>query len=544
MAKPDLMDFDKALELFEPVLGFEVHVELSTATKMFSDAPNPAAPGGFGAGPNTQITPLCLGLPGSLPVVNEKAVEFSISLGLALGCEIAPSSRFARKQYFYPDLPKNYQISQYDEPIAFEGSVEVELEDGTAFTIPIERAHMEEDAGKLTHVGGTTGRIQGAEYSLVDYNRAGVPLVEIVTKPIFGTEDRAPEVAKAYVSTIRDMVRALGISEARMERGNLRCDANVSLRPRTSPAPTAAGAATQVVEERREATRLETTAPQPVDASVNPHPEVKLGIRTETKNVNSFRSVERAVRYEIQRQAAILAAGGTITQETRHWHEDRGVTSAGRPKSDADDYRYFPEPDLLPIEPSPELIEQLRAALPEAPAVRRRRLQEAWGFTDLEFRDVKNAGLLVEVEETVAAGAAPAQARKWWTGEIARIANTRSSEPAELVSPLDVSELIALVETGELTDRLARQVLEGVIEGEGRPSEVVEKRGLKVVSDDGALIAAIDEALAAQPDVLEKIRDGKVQAAGAVIGAVMKAMKGQADAARVRELVLERATAG
>jgi aspartyl-tRNA(Asn)/glutamyl-tRNA(Gln) amidotransferase subunit B len=329
------------------------------------------------------------------------------------------------------------------------------------------------------------------------------------------------------------MVRALGISEARMERGNLRCDANVSLRPRT-----------QVVEERREATRLETTAPQSVDASVNPHPDIKLGIRTETKNVNSFRSVERAVRYEIQRQAAILAAGGTITQETRHWHEDRGVTSAGRPKSDADDYRYFPEPDLLPIEPSPELIEQLRAALPEAPAVRRRRLQEAWGFTDLEFRDVKNAGLLVEVEETVAAGAAPAQARKWWTGEIARIANTRSSEPAELVSPLDVSELIALVETGELTDRLARQVLEGVIEGEGRPSEVVEKRGLKVVSDDGALIAAIDEALAAQPDVLEKIRDGKVQAAGAVIGAVMKAMKGQADAARVRELVLERATQG
>ena len=521
MAKPDLMDFDKALELFEPVLGFEVHVELSTATKMFSDAPNPAAPEGFGAGPNTQITPLCLGLPGSLPVVNEKAVEYSISLGLALGCQIAPSSRFARKNYFYPDLPKNYQISQYDEPIAFEGSVEVELEDGTAFTIPIERAHMEEDAGKLTHVGGTTGRIQGAEYSLIDYNRAGVPLVEIVTKPIFGAEHRAPEVAKAYVSTIRDIVRALGVSEARMERGNLRCDANVSLRPRTAPA---------VAGDR-------------VDASVDPHPEVKLGIRTETKNVNSFRSVERAVRYEIQRQAAILAKGGTITQETRHWHEDRGVTSAGRPKSDADDYRYFPEPDLLPIEPSPELIESLRAALPEAPAVRRRRLQEAWGFTDLEFRDVKNAGLLVEIEETVAAGAAPTQARKWWTGEIARIANARGAEPAELISPLHVSELIALVESGELTDRLARQALEGVIEGEGRPSEVVEKRGLKVVSDDGALIAAIDEALAAQPDVLEKIRDGKVQAAGAVIGAVMKAMRGSADAARVRELVLERATA-
>jgi aspartyl-tRNA(Asn)/glutamyl-tRNA(Gln) amidotransferase subunit B len=509
MATAELMDFDKALELFEPVLGFEVHVELSTKTKMFSDAPNPANSENESAGPNTQITPVDLGLPGSLPVVNETAVEYSISLGLALGCSIASSSRFARKNYFYPDLAKDYQISQYDEPIAFEGSVEVELEDGTAFTVPIERAHMEEDAGKLTHVGGSTGRIQGAEYSLVDYNRAGVPLVEIVTKPIIGAEHRAPEVGKAYVSTIRDIVRSLGISEARMERGNLRCDANVSLRPRAQ-----AG-----------------------------QPPAPLGTRTETKNVNSMRSVERAVRYEIQRQAAILAKGGTITQETRHWHEDTGTTSPGRPKSDADDYRYFPEPDLLPIEPDPTLIESLRAALPEAPAVRRKRLRESWGFTDLEFRDVQNSGLLVEVEETVAAGAAPAQARKWWTGEIARLANAQGAELAALISPKHVAEIVALVENGDLTDRLARQVVEGVIAGEGTPAEVVAARGLKVVSDDGALIAAIDEALAAQPDVLEKIRDGKVQAAGAVIGAVMKAMKGQADAARVRELVLERAQA-
>ena len=503
MPKPDLMDFDKALELYEPVLGFEVHVELSTATKMFSDAPNPAAAGNLaGAAANTLITPVDVGLPGSLPVVNEKAVEYSISLGLALGCQIAPSSRFARKNYFYPDLAKNYQISQYDEPIAFEGSVEIELEDGTTYTVPIERAHMEEDAGKLTHVGGSTGRIQGAEYSLVDYNRAGVPLVEIVTKPIFGAEHRAPELAKAYVSTIRDIVRALGISEARMERGNLRCDANVSLRPRG---------------------------------------QEKLGTRTETKNVNSLRSVERAVRYEIQRQAAILAAGGTITQETRHWHEDTGATSPGRVKSDADDYRYFPEPDLLPIEPTLALIETLRRALPEAPAVRRRRLQEAWGFSDLEFRDVKNAGLLVEIEDTVAAGAAPAQARKWWTGEIARLANASDVEPASLITPAAVAEVVALVESGVVNDKLARQVIEGVIAGEGSPADVVAARGLKVVSDDGALIAAIDSALASQPDVLEKIREGKVQAAGAVIGAVMKAMGGSADAARVRELVLERA---
>jgi len=504
MAKAALMDFDKALELFEPVLGFEVHVELNTKTKMFSSAPNY-----FGGEPNTNITPTCLGLPGSLPVVNGQAVRYSISLGLALGCSIAPSSRFARKNYFYPDLAKNYQISQFDEPIAFGGSVDVELPDGRMFTVPIERAHMEEDAGKLTHVGGSTGRIQGAEYSLVDYNRAGVPLVEIVTDIIYGAEKDAPELAKAYVATIRDIVVALGISDAKMERGNLRCDANISLRPRTAPG----------------------------------EPPAKLGTRTETKNVNSLRSVERAIRYEIQRQAAILADGGTITQETRHWHEDTGTTSAGRPKSDADDYRYFPEPDLLPVVPSLELIEELRAALPEPPAARRRRLKAEWGFTDLEFQDVQNAGLLVEVSETVAAGASPQAARKWWSGEISRLANARDAEASSLVSPADVAALVALIDSGALNDRLARQVLEGVIDGEGSPQEVVDARGLAVVSDDGALIAAIDEALAAQPDVLAKIKDGKVQAAGAVIGAVMKAMKGQADAARVRELVLERASA-
>jgi len=492
-----IMDFDKALELFEPVLGFEVHVELNTKTKMFSDAPN-----SFGREPNTDLAPVDLGLPGSMPVVNAQAVRYSISLGLALGCSIAASSRFARKNYFYPDLGKNYQISQYDEPIAYEGQVEVELEDGTLVEVPIERAHMEEDAGKLTHVGGAAGRIQGAEYSLVDYNRAGVPLVEIVTKPIFGAEHHAPELGAAYVRTIRDIVRALGISDARMERGNIRCDANVSLRPRG---------------------------------------QEKLGTRTETKNVNSMRSVERAVRYEIQRQAAILADGGTITQETRHWHEDTGVTSPGRPKSDADDYRYFPEPDLLPVVPSRELIEELRAALPEPPAARRRRLKAEWGFTDLEFQDVANGGVLVEVEQTIAAGTTPAAARKWWTGEIARLANEAGRETSDLVEPAAVAELQKLVDAGTLTDKLARQVLEGMVAGEGTPQEIVDARGLAVVSDDGALIAAIDEALQAQPDVLAKIKDGKVQAAGAIIGAVMKAMRGQADAARVRELILERA---
>ena len=498
MAKDALMAFDKALELFEPVIGLEVHVELSTKTKMFSSASNV-----FGADPNTAVTPVCLGLPGSLPVVNEQAIRYSISLGLALGCEIAETCRFARKNYFYPDLAKNYQISQFDEPIAFEGSLDIELDNGDIVTIPIERAHMEEDAGKLTHVGGATGRIQGAEYSLVDYNRAGVPLVEIVTKPIFGTEGRAGEVARAYVSTIRDIVRGLGISEARMERGNLRCDANVSLRPRG---------------------------------------QEKLGTRTETKNVNSLRSIERAITYEIQRQAALLDAGTAIIQETRHWHEDTGTTSPGRPKSDADDYRYFPEPDLLPIRPSRALVDELRAALPEPPAVERRRLKAEWGFSDVDFQSIVNAGLLVEVRETVEAGASPQSARKWWMGELSRIANELNVEPASLVTPAQVAELQVAVDAGVINDKLARQALAGLIANEGTVAQIIDARGLTVVSDDGELIAAIDTALAQQPDVLGKIAAGKVEAAGAVIGAVMKAMGGKADAARVRELVIERAS--
>ncbi|QIM16761.1 Asp-tRNA(Asn)/Glu-tRNA(Gln) amidotransferase subunit GatB [Leucobacter insecticola] len=502
MAKTKVMDYERALELFEPVIGLEVHVELNTRTKMFSSAPNV-----FGSEPNTNLTPVCLGLPGALPVVNEQAVRYSISLGLALGCEIAELSGFARKNYFYPDMAKNYQISQFDDPIAYDGSVEIELASGRIVHVPIERAHMEEDAGKLNHVGGATGRIQGAEYSLVDYNRAGVPLVEIVTRPIFGGEADTPEIAAEYVSTIRDLVVALGISDARMERGNLRCDANVSLRPRGNE-----GAGMAV-----------------------------LGTRTETKNVNSLRSVERAVRFEIQRQAQILADGGTITQETRHWHEDTGETSPGRPKSDADDYRYFPEPDLAPLTPTREFVEELRAALPEHPTLRRRRLRAEWAFSALEFQDVVNAGLVGTIEATVAAGVPPQTARKWWTGEIARIANERSVPATDLMAPAQLVELVALVDAGTLNDKLARQVIQGIIDGEGSAEEIVAARGLAIVSDDGPLIEAIDAALAEQPDVLEKIRDGKVQAAGAVIGAVMKAMRGQADAARVRELVLERA---
>jgi aspartyl-tRNA(Asn)/glutamyl-tRNA(Gln) amidotransferase subunit B len=498
MAKESLLSYEEALEKFEVVIGLEVHVELTTKSKMFCGCANV-----FGNEANTNVCPVCIGLPGSLPAVNRKAVESSIAIGLALGCQIAPTGRFSRKNYFYPDLAKNFQTSQYDEPIAFEGKINIELETGEVFEVLIERAHMEEDAGKLTHVGGSTGRIQGAEYSLVDYNRAGVPLVEIVTKPIYGAGDKAPELAAAYVHAIRDIVKSMNVSDAKMERGNVRCDANVSLRPKG---------------------------------------QEKLGTRTETKNVNSLRSVENAVRYEIQRQGYILSQGGKIIQETRHWHEDRGYTSAGRPKSDADDYRYFPEPDLVPVQPSAAWIEEIRAGLPENPAVRKKRLQAAWGFADLEFRDVVNSDLLDQVEATVAAGASPQSARKWWTGELARLANSSEQDITELnITPVQVAKIQTLIDSGELTDRMARDVVAGVLAGEGDPEVVIEKRGLKVVTDEGALIAAIDEALAKQPDVLEKIREGKVQAAGAVIGAVMQAMRGQADAARVRELVLERA---
>jgi aspartyl-tRNA(Asn)/glutamyl-tRNA(Gln) amidotransferase subunit B len=493
-----LVPFEDVLAAYDPALGLEVHVELNTATKMFC-----GCPAVFGGEPNTQVCPTCLGLPGAMPVVNRKAVESAIRIGLALNCDIAEWCRFARKNYFYPDMPKNFQTSQYDEPIAFDGYMDVEV-DGETYRVEIERAHMEEDTGKSTHVGGATGRIHGADYSLVDYNRAGIPLIEIVTRPIMGAGEKAPAVARAYVSQLRDLIVALGVSEARMDQGNLRADVNLSLSPKGSGT---------------------------------------LGTRTETKNVNSFRSVERAVRFEMQRHAAILDAGQAIFQETRHFHEDTGITTSGRPKSDADDYRYFPEPDLVPVAPSREWVEELRGTLPENPVLRRARLQESWGYTDLEMRDVVAAGVMAEIEQTVAEGASPQAARKWWLSELSRRANDAGVEITDLgVTPAQVAAVQALVDAGTVNDKLARQVFDGLLAGEGTPAEIVEKRGLAVVSDEGALSAAVDKAIAENPDVADKIRDGKVAAAGALIGAVMKEMRGQADAGRVRELVLEKLT--
>jgi aspartyl-tRNA(Asn)/glutamyl-tRNA(Gln) amidotransferase subunit B len=496
----EVLSFEDALAAFDPALGLEVHVELNTATKMFC-----GCPATFGGEPNTQTCPTCLGLPGSMPVVNGKAVESAIRIGLALNCSIAEWCRFARKNYFYPDMPKNFQTSQYDEPIAFDGWTDVEImgDDGPEmFRVEIERAHMEEDTGKSLHVGGATGRIHGADYSLVDYNRAGIPLIEIVTRPIMGAREKAPAVARAYVAQLRELLLGLGVSDVRMEQGSLRCDVNLSL------APVGSGG---------------------------------LGTRTETKNVNSLRSVERAVRYEIGRQAAILSNGGSILQETRHWHEDTGITTSGREKSDADDYRYFPEPDLVPVAPSRDWVEQLRLALPEPPRERRARLQADWGFTELEMRDTVGAGALPLVEQTIAAGATPQAARKWWLSELARRANELGTELSALpITPTDVARIQALVDEGAINDKLARQVFDGVLAGEGTPDEVVAARGLAIVSDEGALGSAVDRAIEANPDVAAKIRDGKVAAAGALIGAVMKEMRGQADAGRVRELILER----
>ena len=500
MSTDRLLEFDDVVARYEPVFGLETHVELGTASKMFCGCATT-----FGAEPNTHTCPVCLALPGALPVANAAAIEATIRIGLALGCRIATWCRFARKNYFYPDIPKGFQTSQYDEPLCTAGHLDVEV-DGETYRVEIERVHLEEDTGKNLHVGGATGRIQGADHSLVDFNRAGIPLVEIVTRPVPGVGAKAPEVARAYVAELREILLALGVSEVRMEQGNLRCDVNTSLAPTGS---------------------------------------LEWGTRTETKNVNSLRSVERSVRYEMRRQAALLDDGVRILQETRHFHEDTGSTSAGRSKEEATDYRYFPEPDLVPMAPDADWVAQLQADLPELPAARRARLREEWGISDTEMAWLVNAGALGLVTDTVAAGADPADARKWWLGELSRRAKDDGVELADLaVTPAQVAELTALVAAGTVNDQLARQVLDGVLAGEGSPQQVVDSRGLAVMGESDELGAAVDAAIAGAPDVVEKVRGGKTAALGALVGAVMKETRGKADAATVRRMLEERVLGG
>ncbi|HEV7204764.1 MAG TPA: Asp-tRNA(Asn)/Glu-tRNA(Gln) amidotransferase subunit GatB [Jatrophihabitans sp.] len=486
--------YEDVIAKYEPVIGLETHVELGTVSKMFCGCSTE-----FGGDPNTHTCPVCLGLPGALPVANEKAIESTIRIGLALNCSIAEWCRFARKNYFYPDMPKNFQTSQYDEPLCVEGYLDVEV-DGETYRVGIERVHLEEDTGKNTHVG-TSGRIHGADYSLVDYNRAGIPLVEIVTKPVPGTGALAPEVAKAYVTALRDILRTLDVSDVRMEQGSLRCDVNTSLNL----------------------------------------PGAEWGTRTETKNVNSLRSVERAVRSEILRQAEVLDAGGRIVQETRHFQETTGDTRRGRSKEEATDYRYFPEPDLVPMAPDPAWVATLKDTLPELPAARRARMRDVLGVSADDMVHLTNAGVVDLVGATVEAGAPVGEARNWWLGYLAQKANEREVDPADLgVTPAHVARLVALVADGSLSTALARQVVDGILETGADVDTVVAERGLAVVSDTGALEQAADDAIAANPDVAEKVRGGKLPAVGALVGAVMKATRGQADAAAVKQILLAR----
>ena len=476
---------------YEAVIGLEVHVELGTATKMFC-----ACGTEFGGEPNTRVCPVCLGLPGSLPVPNREAIRSAIRLGLALGCEVAPSSRFHRKNYFYPDMPKNYQISQYDVPICAHGELEVDV-DGEVATVGVTRVHMEEDTGKSLHVGGT-GRIAGSDHSLIDYNRAGIPLLEIVSEP----DIRSAEQARAYLAELRAIVLALGISDAKLEEGSMRCDANVSVRAR--------GAA-------------------------------EYGTRVEIKNMNSLRSLQRAVAHEIARQAALLDAGEPVVQETRHWDEDAGATSTLRAKEEVFDYRYFPDPDLVPVEPDASWVEELRADLPELPAARRRRLVEEAGVDAEQARTLVASGLAGVLDDATAAGADGPAAAKWLANEVTSWCRDHGVDPADApIGGAHLAELVALVDEGVLSTKLAREALDGVLGGEGSPREVAQARGLEQVSDETELLAMVDNAIASQPDAAEKVRGGNDKAVGALVGAVMKASRGQANPQRVNELILER----
>jgi aspartyl-tRNA(Asn)/glutamyl-tRNA(Gln) amidotransferase subunit B len=466
---------------WEAVIGLEVHVELSTATKLFCSCRNE-----FGAEPNTNICPVCLGLPGSLPVLNERAVEFALRIGEALQCTVPERSLFHRKNYFYPDMPKDYQISQYDQPICIDGSLEV---DGAR--IGVERAHMEEDTGKTVHVGGG-GRIHEAAYSLVDYNRAGIPLMEVGSRP----DIRSAEQARAYVSELRALLQAIEVSEVKMEEGAFRIDANVSMRPKG---------------------------------------RAELGTKVEVKNMNSLRSLGRALEYEIERQSGLLDGGERVVQETRHWDENAGVTQTMRTKEEADDYRYFPEPNLVPVAPDQPMRERVRASMPELPAARRARLMAEWGITAQDARVLIDTIGLADYAEAAAAAlrrGAPKDVVNWCTGDLLAYLHETGLAPGALrLTPDALAELIDLVADDTLSRNQAKDVLAESLRTGKRPREVVEERGLAQVSDEGELASIVDEIIAAHPDVVAEYRAGddksRKKKRGFLMGEAMKATKGQ-----------------
>jgi aspartyl-tRNA(Asn)/glutamyl-tRNA(Gln) amidotransferase subunit B len=476
---------------YETVIGLECHVELSTDTKMFCGCRN-----AFGAPPNTNVCPVCLGLPGSLPVPNEKAIESIVRIGLALGSTIAPDSLFHRKNYFYPDMPKDYQISQYDLPVCVGGRLEIEV-DGERRSIGITRVHMEEDTGKTTHVG-QGGRIGQADYALVDYNRAGVPLVECVSEP----DMRSAEEARAYFTELRATLESLDVSDVRMEEGSLRADANISTR------------------------RVGDTA---------------FGTKVEIKNLNSVRSLERALRYEEERQRKALDAGETLVQETRHFDEEQGTTHSLRSKEEAFDYRYFPEPDLPPLEPEDAWVDALRTTLPELPAARRDRYV-ALGLKTDQARILTGSAVTASFfEEAVGLGADPPSAARWITQDVAGLLNTAKVDLADTkLNAGHVADLVRLTSDGTISITGAKQALEEAFETGDGVEAIVERRGLRQVQDSSALEAWVDEAIAENPGPVGQYRAGKDGALNAVLGAVMKKSGGAANAQAVRELLLQR----
>ena len=473
---------------YEAVIGVETHVELATRSKMFCGCPN-----GFGAEPNTSICPVCLGLPGALPVPNARAIEATVSLGLALEAEIAPRSVFHRKNYFYADLPKNYQISQFDLPLCRGGHLDVETDAGK-HRVGLTRIHLEEDTGKSTHLG-ESGRIRAAEAVLLDFNRSGVPLLEVVSEP----DLRSPGEARAYAAELRAVIVALGLSEARLEEGQMRFDANVSVRPEGT---------------------------------------IALGIKVEIKNMNSLRSLQRALAFEVERQTQRLAAGDQVEQETRHWDEAAGCTRAGRSKEESSDYRYFPEPDLVPVTLEAPLLDRLRAALPELPAQRRGRYRVLGLDAEAARVVVEGEGYGDLLDAAAAAGADARTAAHWLTGEVT--AHLRRLGVALSATPLTgahLAELHALVAAGRLSATAAKEVLAGVLAGEGGPEQVAARRDLIQISDGTVLAAAVAAVLTAHPAEVERLRGGEDRLVGFLVGKVMQATGGKADPRRVSEAI-------